>query len=107
LCCIVFAICVAFVLHVFRIFFANFLVFFVFFQLSQRSCLEMANLQKQNAKKHTNKLKKHAKKLRLHDSAEHAANPMQQNADEKRKSTPNIKYLKKNKSDMQNYFKKM
>ena len=99
----VFFACVAsflqFVLHLFcmffAFFFANFLVFFVFFQLSQRSCLEMANLQKQNAKKHANKLKKHAKKLRFHDSAEHAANPMQQNADEKRKSTPNIKYLKK------------
>jgi hypothetical protein len=60
----------------------------------------MANLQK-NEK---NVLYKNAKKMRFHDSAEHAANPMQKNANEKCKSTPNIKLLtKKCKSDMQIY----
>ena len=44
--------------------------------------------------------------MRFHDSAEHAANPMQKNANEKCKSTPNIKLLtKKCKSDMQIYRK--
>jgi hypothetical protein len=62
---------------------------------------------KKSAKKKVNKLKKHAKKSRFHDSEKYAANPMQKNADEKRKSTPNIKSLQKNKSDMQIYFKKM
>ena len=78
--------------------------FFVFFQLCQRFCQEMANLQKNE--KHV--LYKNAKKMRFHDSAEHAANPMQKNANEKCKSTPNIKLLtKKCKSDMQIYRKKI
>jgi hypothetical protein len=50
---------------------------------------------KKSAKKKVNKLKKHAKKSRFHDSEKYAANPMQKNADEKRKSTPNIKSLQK------------
>ena len=104
-CFACFAIFVAFVLHVFRIFlFCNFPVFF---QLSQRSCLEMANLQKKVRKK-SEQIEKPCKKVAIprfrkiccKSNAKKmqmkSANPLQ---------TSNLS--QKNKSDMQIYFKKM
>jgi hypothetical protein len=103
-CFAFFAIFVAFVLHVFRIFFV--LQFSCIFPAFPEVLLGNGKFAKKSAKKKVNKLKKHAKKSRFHDSEKYAANPMQKNADEKRKSTPNIKSLQKKQIGHANLFQK-
>jgi hypothetical protein len=89
--------------HEVKYFFANVLVFFVPFQLSQSFCPEIANLPKKMRKKNAKKVQTNCDSTIQQNIA---ANPMQ--ANEKCKSTPNIKSLaKKCKSDMQHYRKKM
>jgi hypothetical protein len=79
---------------------------FLYFSSFPRGPAWKWQICKKKCEKKVNKLKKHAKKSRFHDSEKYAANPMQKNADEKRKSTPNIKSLQKKQIGHANLFQK-